>query len=114
MIKIVSNSTYTEVKNNNRFDSKYYYLGEVLNKILSRFETHPISYFSKSIRKGIFDLNSRYYCTSGIPFIRISNLMSYTLDEKGMVYIPTANHKKFSTPRHASVFCLRVNNAATR
>lgn len=96
MIKIVSNSTYTEVKNNNRFDSKYYYLGEVLNKILSRFETHPISYFSKSIRKGIFDLNSRYYCTSGIPFIRISNLMSYTLDEKGMVYIPTANHKKES------------------
>jgi len=94
MIKVVDNARYTEVKNSNRFDSKYYYLGEILNKTLSRFETHPISYFSKFIRKGIFDLNSRYYQTSGIPFIRISNLMSYTLDEKGMVYIPLKNHKK--------------------
>lgn len=94
MIKVVENANYTEVKNSNRFDSKYYYLGEILNKTLSRFETHPISYFSKSIRKGIFDLNSKFYQSSGIPFIRISNLMSYTLDEKGMVYIPLKNHKK--------------------
>jgi type I restriction enzyme S subunit len=94
MIKVVDNAKYTEVKNSNRFDSKYYYLGEILNKTLSRFETHPISYFSKSIRKGIFDLNSKFYQTSGIPFIRISNLMAYTLDEKGMVYIPLKNHKK--------------------
>lgn len=94
MIKIVENASFAEVNISNRFDSKYYYLGEVLNKTLSRFETHPISYFSKFIRKGIFDLNSKYYRTSGIPFIRISNLMSYTLDEKGMVYIPLANHKK--------------------
>jgi|JI10StandDraft_1071094.scaffolds.fasta_scaffold91001_2 type I restriction enzyme S subunit len=96
MIKVVDNANYTEVKNSNRFDSKYYYLGEILNKTLSRFETHPISYFSKSIRKGIFDLNSKLYQTSGIPFIRISNLMSYTLDENGMVYIPLKNHKKES------------------
>lgn len=96
MIKVVENANYAEVKKSNRFDSKYYYLGEILDKILSGFETHPISYFSKSIRKGIFDLNSRYYQTSGIPFIRISNLMSYTLDEKGMVYIPIKNHKKES------------------
>ncbi|MBN8573091.1 MAG: restriction endonuclease subunit S [Candidatus Kapabacteria bacterium] len=96
MIKIVENATYSEVKNSNRFDSKYYFLGEILNKTLSRFETHPISYFSKSIRKGIFDLNSKLYQTTGIPFIRISNLMSYTLDERGMVYIPLKNHKKES------------------
>lgn len=96
MIKIVEKANYSDVKKNNRFDSKYYYLGEILDKILSKFETHPISYFTKSIRKGIFDLNSKYYQSSGIPFIRISNLMSYTLDEKGMVYIPTKNHKKES------------------
>lgn len=96
MVKIVENANYTEVAKSNRFDSKYYFLGEILHKILSRFETHPLSYFSKSIRKGIFDLNSKYYQTSGIPFIRISNLMSYTLDEKGLVYIPSKNHKKES------------------
>lgn len=96
MIKVVEKANYTEVKKSNRFDSKYYYLGEILDKTLSKFETHPISYFSKSIRKGIFDLNSKLYQSSGIPFIRISNLMSYTLDEKGMVYIPLKNHKKES------------------
>jgi len=94
MVKIVENATYNEIKLNNRFDSKFYYLGEVLNKTLSRFETHPVSYFSKFIRKGIFDLNSKYYRSWGVPFVRISNLMSYTLDEKGMVYIPLENHNK--------------------
>ena len=49
--------------------------------------------FTRTIRKGIFDLNSKYYRNQGVPFIRISNLMSYTLDEKGMVYIPEANQK---------------------
>jgi len=96
MIKVVEKASYTEVKKSNRFDSKYYFLGEILEKTLSKFETHPISYFSKAIRKGIFDLNSKLYQTSGIPFIRISNLMSYTLDENGMVYIPLKNHKKES------------------
>lgn len=94
MIKVVEKANYIKVKKNNRFDSKYYYLGEILDKTLSKFKTHPISYFSSSIRKGIFDLNSKLYQSSGIPFIRISNLMSYTLDEKGMVYIPLKNHKK--------------------
>ena len=96
MIKVVENANYVEVKNSNRFDSKYYYLGEILNKTLSRFETHTISYFTKFIRKGIFDLNSKLYQKSGIPFIRISNLKSYTLDENGMVYIPLKNHNKES------------------
>lgn len=94
MIKVVEKVGYAEVRKSNRFDCKYYYLGEILDKTLSKFVTHPISYFSKSIRKGIFDLNSKFYQSSGIPFIRISNLMSYTLDEKGMVYIPLRNHKK--------------------
>lgn len=96
MLRVVESSNFSEVKKSYRFDSKFYYLGETLEKTLSRFKTHPISYFSKSIRKGIFDLNSKYYQSSGIPFIRISNLMSYTLDEKGMVYIPMNNHKKES------------------
>jgi len=67
MIKVVERARYTEVKKSSRFDSKYYYLGEILDKILSKFETHPISYFSKAIRKGIFDLNSKlYYCSRGL------------------------------------------------
>lgn len=94
MIRIVENSKHSDILENLRFDSRYYYLGEVLNKTLSRFEVKPLNSFTRTIRKGIFDLNSRYYRTEGIPFIRISNLMSYTLDEKGMVYIPEANHKK--------------------
>jgi type I restriction enzyme S subunit len=96
MIRIVKDSRYSDIKENLRFDSRYYYLGEVLNKTLSRFEVEPLISFTRTIRKGIFDLNSRYYRTKGIPFIRISNLMSFTLDEKGMVYIPEANHKKES------------------
>lgn len=96
MLKIVKNSKYSDIQENLRFDSRYYYLGEVLNKTLSRFEVKPIDSFTRTIRKGIFDLNSKFYRTSGVPFIRISNLMSFTLDEKGMVYIPVANHKKES------------------
>jgi len=94
MIKIVENSRYSDIQDNLRFDSRYYFLGEVLNKTLSRFDVNPLSQFTRTIRKGIFDLNSRFYRTKGIPFIRISNLMSYTLDEKGMVYIPETNHRK--------------------
>jgi type I restriction enzyme S subunit len=96
MIRIVKNSKHSDIKENLRFDSRYYYLGEVLNKTLSRFEVEPLISFTRTIRKGIFDLNSRYYRNEGIPFIRISNLMSFTLDEKGMVYIPEENHKKES------------------
>lgn len=96
MIRIVKNSRHSDIKENLRFDSRYYYLGEILNKTLSRFEVKPLISFTRTIRKGIFDLNSRYYRDEGIPFIRISNLMSFTLDEKGMVYIPEANHKKES------------------
>lgn len=96
MIRIVENSRHSDIKDSLRFDSRYYYLGEVLNKTLSKFEVKSLDSFTRTIRKGIFDLNSRYYRTEGIPFIRISNLMSYTLDEKGMVYIPEANHKKES------------------
>tara|TARA_R110000744_G_scaffold253634_2_gene369200 strand:+ start:1955 stop:3343 length:1389 start_codon:yes stop_codon:yes gene_type:complete len=96
MIRIVKNSKHSDIKENLRFDSRYYYLGEVLNKTLSRFQVEPLISFTRTIRKGIFDLNSRYYRNEGIPFIRISNLMSFTLDEKGMVYIPEENHKKES------------------
>lgn len=92
MLKEVNQATYKGLLASKRFDVKYHFMGEILNKILSRFKTEPLSKFSSFVRKGIFDLNSRYYQSSGIPFIRISNLMSYTLDEKGLVYIPLANH----------------------
>jgi len=94
MLKTVENATYFEIAKTKRFDSKYYFLGEVLNRTLSRFETRPLVSFTKFIKKGIFDLNSRYYRTEGIPFIRISNLKSFSIDEDGLVYIPIANHKK--------------------
>jgi len=94
MLKTVENATYLEIAKTKRFDSKYYFLGEVLNRTLSRFETRPLVSFTKFIKKGIFDLNSRYYRTEGIPFIRISNLKSFSIDEDGLVYIPIANHKK--------------------
>ncbi|MDO9155072.1 MAG: hypothetical protein Q7U47_15415 [Paludibacter sp.] len=94
MLKTVENATYLEIAKTKRFDSKYYFLGEVLNRTLSRFETRPLVSFTKFIKKGIFDLNSIYYRTEGIPFIRISNLKSFSIDEDGLVYIPIANHKK--------------------
>ncbi|MCO5279343.1 MAG: hypothetical protein M9911_15270 [Saprospiraceae bacterium] len=94
MLKTVENATYLEIAKTKRFDSKYYFLGEVLNRTLSRFETKPLVSFTKFIKKGIFDLNSKFYRTEGIPFIRISNLKSFSIDEDGLVYIPLANHKK--------------------
>lgn len=93
MIKKVKNVSLTEILKNKRFDGKYYYLGEVLNKTLSRFETQSLVSFTKFIRKGIFDLNSKYYRKEGIPFIRISNLKSFSIDENGLTYIPIENHK---------------------
>ena len=51
MLKIVKNSKYSDIQENLRFDSRYYYLGEVLNKTLSRFEVKPIDSFTRTIRK---------------------------------------------------------------
>ena len=94
MIKIVENCNSKEISASGRFDVKYFYLGEILDKILKNFDVSPLINYTKFIKKGIFDLNSRYYRTSGIPFIRISNLKSFSIDESSMVYIPIKNHQK--------------------
>jgi len=94
MIKIVENCNSKVISESRRFDVKYFYLGEILDKILKNFDVSPLITYTKFIKKGIFDLNSRFYRKSGIPFIRISNLKSFSIDESSMVYIPIKNHQK--------------------
>ncbi|GAL73401.1 restriction endonuclease subunit S [Jejuia pallidilutea] len=94
MIKVVESCNSREIAESGRFDVKYFYLGEILDKILKNFDVSPLINYTKFIKKGIFDLNSRFYRTSGIPFIRISNLKSFSIDESSMVYIPLKNHQK--------------------
>ena len=94
MLSIVKKVGYVDLQNNLRLDVKYYYLGEVISSILDKFKTQHLSDFTKSIRKGVFDLNSKNYRKSGVPFIRISNLKAFTIDESGLIFIPDQLHKQ--------------------
>jgi len=96
MLKTVSSASRSDIVKAKRFDCKYYYWGEILNQTLSQFETRHLVSFTKFVKKGIFDLNSREYKDKGIPFIRISNLKSFSIDEDGLVYLSKEKHKKES------------------
>lgn len=49
------------------------------------------SLFSRFV-KGIFDINAASYVEEGVPFIRIQNLKSGMIDDRGMAFIPEDIH----------------------
>lgn len=91
----ISEVMYGDLDSYKRIDAELY------NKNYTHFKTAlkriPFTTFENecdTIKKGIFDIKSSCYSTSGIPFVRISNLRNMTIDTSDIVYIPFEQHRK--------------------
>lgn len=84
----------SRVKADNRYEPEYWILTEELSELLAQHPHHSLDYYASSIKKGIFDMKAKYYQSSGVPFLRISNLKFFELDKTGMVFIPQSEHDK--------------------
>lgn len=76
-----------------RIDSAFYTKDNEVKRVLNK----PHTFFKDEIVKackGIFDIKADSYSTSGIPFVRISNLRNMQIDTSDMVYIPAEIHQK--------------------
>jgi len=81
------------VKQNDRFDPDFWVIGDFIDNVLLNHKHKKISEYSKFIKKGIFDLKAERYQTSGIPFLRISNLKYFELGTEDLVYISEEDNK---------------------
>ncbi len=81
------------IKQNDRFEPDFWVIGNFIDKILQHHKHKKISEYSKFIKKGIFDLKAERYQTSGIPFLRISNLKYFELGTEDLVYISEEDNK---------------------
>lgn len=81
------------VKQNDRFEPDFWVIGDFIDNVLSNHKHKKISEYSKFIKKGIFDLKAERYKTSGIPFLRISNLKYFELGTEDLVYISEEDNK---------------------
>jgi len=91
----ISEVMYGDLDSYERIDAELY------NKNYTHFKTAlkriPFTTFEKEsdiIKKGIFDIKSSCYSTTGIPFVRISNLRNMIIDTSDIVYIPIEEHRK--------------------
>ena len=78
-----------------RFDSELYQRKYALLEDFAK--THNMTTFSKeasTVKKGIFDISASCYSSSGIPFVRISNLKGMFLSQNDLVYIPEEENEK--------------------
>mgnify|MGYP000996059150 CR=1 FL=1 len=81
------------VKQNDRFEPDFWVIGDFIDNVLLNHKHKKISEYSKFIKKGIFDLKAERYQTSGIPFLRISNLKYFELGTEDLVYISEEDNK---------------------
>ena len=78
-----------------RLDSEYYLKKYVhLDNVLKQKETIPFKDYCNFIKKGIFDLSPENYQTSGIPFIRTSEIKNPQIDFSTTVFIDTKTHRE--------------------
>lgn len=93
------------VKQSDRFESDFWIIGHFIDEVLSHHKHNKISEYSKFIKKGIFDLKAERYQTSGIPFLRISNLKYFELGMEDLVYISEKDNKANSKTilRHGDI-----------
>ena len=80
---------YSDVKAANRFDAEYFQpkYDEIIEKIKTcKNGWDKLSDIIKNPKKGI-EVGSEEYCETGIPFIRVSNLSQYEINDNNMQYI---------------------------
>jgi len=85
----------SELEGARRIEAEYYqpyYVG--IHKQLISKNSVNLKYFCHFIKKGIFDLSPSYYCESGMPFIRTTEIKSKIADLNSVVFIPHEIHIK--------------------
>ncbi len=81
------------LKESDRFEPDFWVIGDFIDSVLQHHTHKKISQYSKFVKKGIFDLKAEKYQTSGIPFLRISNLKYFELGTEDLVYISEEDNK---------------------
>ena len=79
----------SDVNSANRFDAEYFQpkYDEIIEKIKTcKNGWDKLSDIIKNPKKGI-EVGSEEYCETGIPFIRVSNLSQYEINDNNMQYI---------------------------
>ena len=92
MLKITT-VNISNIKKQDRFEPEFWIIGELIKDILSKNKHKKISEYSNFIKKGIFDLKAEKYKSSGVPFLRISNLKYFELGTEDLVYISLEDNK---------------------
>lgn len=81
-----------------RFDAKYYspeFLA-LMEKAMQHKTSHVKSLgdISRKIKKGIFDIRADEYTNEGVPFIRVSDVKTLSLNIRDMAHITTMRSRK--------------------
>lgn len=87
--KLYSIKKYSDVEKVNRFDAEYFQrkYDEIIEKIKSYSGGwDKLSDIIQPPKKGI-EVGSEEYCEQGIPFVRVSNLSQYEINNNNMQYI---------------------------
>jgi len=85
----------SQLEGANRLDADYYqpeYL--LISELLRRQKTQILKNLSNFIKKGIFDLSPDNYRSSGIPFVRTTNIKDPLLDLEEIVFLEADIHQK--------------------
>lgn len=85
----------SELEGATRMDAEFYqpkYLK--VHHAVIKTEHVKIGEIVERCKKGIFDIKAEKYVSSGIPFIRISNLKDGLIDDADMVFITPGIHQK--------------------
>lgn len=91
----VSYIKYKDILEAHRYDAEYFkpeYLE--IEKKLSSLGYTPLREYCNYIKKGIFDLSPSIYLTSGVPFIRTSEIKDPLIDFSSTVFLSEQVHKE--------------------
>lgn len=80
---------FSDVNSANRYDAEYFQ--PKYDEIIEKIKSYPkgwdkLANITKEPKKGI-EVGSEEYCEQGIPFIRVSNLSQYEINDNNMQYI---------------------------
>jgi type I restriction enzyme S subunit len=82
---------------NDRFDAKYYdpYFVEIWQEALRRgFQVFTLGQISSKLKKGIFSIRAYEYQKQGVPFLRVSDIRSLSIDQKELAYISPERNRQ--------------------
>lgn len=95
--KLWSVKNYSDVKDANRFDAEYFQpkYDEILKIIKESSNGYDILGNIVSIKKGI-EVGSDEYQENGIPFVRVSNLNKFEINENNQQYISQKTYDRLA------------------